>query len=563
MTIKNNVLLACLMASGFPVFVQAAQPSMFGQWLAQAAGTSPAGSTAAAPSIPAGDDNAEPTVIIKRFEIEGPELVPRADLQRVLSGYLNVPLTFGDLRKATSAAENVHTKAGYEVVRVILPEQELDESGVLRLQVVDARLDMVSVTGNKFFSADNIQSSLPVLEKGTLINTAQMDQNLRLANDNLSKQVQIGLSPSDKSGLVDANVRVLDESPHKTFLTLDNTGTRATGRFRLGAVYQNTNMFDKDHQLSLQALTSPDNHASDVKVAGIAYKIPFYNLGGALEANFNYSSVNAGVLSTGAGPLGISGKGKIGALRWNHVLPRLAGWDQRLAASAEYKLFESSVLLNGTGQSIIPDLETRPVGLNYTALLRSGAEDAFVSAGVFRNISTGGKNSTSSYQQAGGRANATADFTILKLLGTWSHRFTNNWTLRAESNAQYTEDALIPGEQFGAGGAYSVRGFNERELSQDKGIRESLELTTPDLPYVGESGRYLRAAVFADAAQLRRNKALSSETSHQSVSSVGAGLRYSFMPGQNLRLDVARVVRGAGVQPNGDVMIHFSFAMSL
>ncbi|MBL8880785.1 MAG: DUF58 domain-containing protein, partial [Phycisphaerales bacterium] len=39
----------------------------------------------------------------------------------------------------------------------------------------------------------------------------------------------------------------------------------------------------------------------------------------------------------------------------------------------------------------------------------------------------------------------------------------DDWQLRTRVNTQWTPDALVPGEQFGMGGAQSVRGYEERE----------------------------------------------------------------------------------------------------
>ncbi|PZO25976.1 MAG: hypothetical protein DCE88_13205, partial [Betaproteobacteria bacterium] len=67
-----------------------------------------------------------------------------------------------------------------------------------------------------------------VLQPGALINTVDMDKNLRLINDNPAKIVRVRLEPSDKPGLVDAKVQVSDQNPLAAYLTLDNSGTNAT-----------------------------------------------------------------------------------------------------------------------------------------------------------------------------------------------------------------------------------------------------------------------------------------------------------------------------------------------
>jgi len=73
--------------------------------------------------------------------------------------------------------------------------------------------------------------------------------------------------------------------------------------------------------------------------------------------------------------------------------------------------------------------------------------------------------------------------------------------VRAAANAQQTRDLLIPGEQFGMGGADSVRGYYERETASDVGRRFSLEGYGPDFgSWVGSTWR-ARALLFADAAR--------------------------------------------------------------
>ena len=67
-------------------------------------------------------------------------------------------------------------------------------------------------------------------------------------------------------------------------------------------------------------------------------------------------------------------------------------------------------------------------------------------------------------------------------------------------------DALVAGEQFGIGGQDSVRGFDERELIDDRGNRANLELQTPDFGEHLGGGVFARALVFLDHGWLHRNQ---------------------------------------------------------
>ncbi|MDX1670642.1 MAG: ShlB/FhaC/HecB family hemolysin secretion/activation protein, partial [Limnobacter sp.] len=345
--------------------------------------------------------------------------------------------------------EKLHGLAGYEVVRVIIPEQELKEGAELTLQILDARLDLVNVKGNEFFSSEQIARELHVLEPGALLNTRDMDRNLRLMNDNPARTVRVSMEPSDKPGLVDANVDVDDSEPVSAFLTLDNTGTNATGDFRLGAVLQHNNLFERGHSASFQMVTSPGRW-SEVKVYGLTYQVPFYEYDTLVEYSINDSTVNAGSLALGGSSLTINGAGTSQALKFAHLFDRAGGYDRRLTLSFEHKKFVSRVQFDGTGPSLVPNTASNPVGLTFTAELEEPEVQRAFSVGYFRNYFLGGENTTSQYQQE--NAAAQAGFDMIKFSASTTGLLTPTWRYTAKLDGQYSDFTLISGERFGAGG---------------------------------------------------------------------------------------------------------------
>ncbi|MCE2745992.1 MAG: hypothetical protein LW710_08805 [Burkholderiales bacterium] len=505
---------------------------------------------------PNADEYKEPS-----FEVQGPELVPRAQVMAVLSGFSGREITFSDLRAATGAVEQLHAEAGYEVVRVLIPEQEIKPGERLKLQIVDARLDVITVAGNDFFTAESIQQSLVVLQPGALINTVDMDKNLRLINDNPAKIVRVRLEPSDKPGLVDAKVQVSDQKPVAAYLTLDNSGTNATGDFRMGLALQHNNAFNKGHMASFQYVTSPGRW-SDVEVFGLNYKVPFYSVDSLLELAYSDSNVDAGNLSVGASSVSVSGAGTTAAIRWVKLLERLAGFDARLTFSHEIKEFVSQVQLNGTGPSLVPELESRPVGVSYSLTEALDSRQRAFQIGYFKNYVVGGNNSTTQYQRTNPAARA--NFDVIRANASWSEQVMPGWRLTAQVDAQHTDYSLIPGEQFGAGGVYSVRGFEERVISADRGTRQSLELMGPNVSKkFGTLFERLQFVGFVDAAQLKFNNPVFGSPVEPHLMSYGVGARFAFSAKHQIRVDLAKVVSGVPIQPHGDVMLHATFATSL
>ncbi len=513
------------------------------------------------PGASGGESYQEPSFNVSGFDVVGPELVPRDQVMSVLNGFAGREITFSDLRSATTAVEQLHALAGFEVVRVLIPEQEIQPGEKLKLQIVDARLDVVTVAGNDYFTAESIQQSLVVLQPGALINTVEMDKNLRLVNDNPAKIVRVRLEPSDKPGLVDAKVQVADQNPLAAYVTLDNSGTNATGDFRMGVALQHNDAFKKGHMASFQYVTSPGRW-SDVEVFGLNYKIPFYSQNSLLELAYSDSNVDAGTLSVGAGSVSVAGAGTTAAVRWVKLLERLAGFDQRVTFSHEIKQFVSQVQLNGFGPSLVPALESRPVGVSYSLSEAQDSRQRAFQLAYFKNYVTGGNNSTAQYQMT--NAAARANFDVLRANASWSEQVAPGWRLTAQLDAQHTDYSLIPGEQFGAGGVYSVRGFEERVISGDRGFRQSLELMGPNVAktLAGFLERF-QFVGFVDAAQLKFNNPVAGNPVEPHLMSYGLGARFAFSPKHQFRVDLAKVVSGVPIQPHGDLMLHVSFATSL
>jgi hemolysin activation/secretion protein len=61
---------------------------------------------------------------------------------------------------------------------------------------------------------------------------------------------------------VDAVIKVADERPWKASASIDNTGTAQTGKERLNLGFLHANLWDHDHTLTMQYITSPGHGAT-------------------------------------------------------------------------------------------------------------------------------------------------------------------------------------------------------------------------------------------------------------------------------------------------------------
>src|SRR5690606_29216538 len=140
----------------------------------------------------------------------------------------------------------------------------------------------ILVEGNAHFDSDNVRRSVPSLVPGQTPNSLDIAASVRVANENPAKQSAVLLRSAEREGEVDAVIRVADVDPLRYSVSLDNTGNENTGRTRVGFAFQHANLFNRDHVLTAQYLTTPGN-PDKVTVLGVGYRIPFYAFGDSVD----------------------------------------------------------------------------------------------------------------------------------------------------------------------------------------------------------------------------------------------------------------------------------------
>lgn len=488
---------------------------------------------------------------IARFEVQGNTLLGADAIEALLRPYTGKARNFGDVQRALETLEAAYHARGYKVVQVALPEQELNQ-GVVTLHVVETRLGKVRVEGNSHFEADNIRRSLPRLREGVSPDIGAVSSSLKLANENPSKKVTLQLQGGSKEDEVDAVLKVADEKPWRVAVAVDNSGNPTTGKTQLTTQFQHANVADRDHVLSLQYTTTFEK-PSKISVYGAGYHIPLYAWGDSIDLFASYSDVNSGSVLAGIFNLQVSGRGTVLGGRYNQNLRRVGDYESKLIYGLDYKAYRNNVSLQGA--QLGSDVTVHPLSIAYAGTMAApGSEAGFVVTAI-RNVPGGDKGSSDDFNRA--RSGASANYSILRYNAGYSRALPSDWLARVTLSGQFTDDALVPGEQFGAGGASSVRGFTEREATNDYGHLLSAELYTPNLcSTIQDTAAQCRLLAFVDTARLRRNDSLPGETARTSIGSVGLGLRLTVARHMSLQLDAGRVVDAGALQGKGDTRLH-------
>lgn len=505
-----------------------------------------------------------PRFEIQRFEVEGSSLLTREEVERAVAPFTGKQKDFGDVQRALETLQKTYLDRGFAAVQVLLPEQELQQ-GVVRFRVVEAKVSKITIQGNQFFDDENIRNSVPALKEGQTPSSIRIGENLRLANENPAKQTTVILRSGETQEEIDATIRVADEKQWKASLTLDNTGNPQTGNNRVSAGYRHSNFFNRDHVLTLQFITSLQK-ADKVTIFGMGYKIPLYARGDSIEMFAGGSNVDSGKVQD---LFNVSGQGTIFGLRYNHLLPKAGEfYEQKLVYGVDYRAYQNQVIFGV--ENLIPDITVHPASITYSGQWRFPTSEANFYVTGMQNIFPGGNDAADSDFKARGQrpgdaalgiAGARAGYRILRYGFSYNKAFTGDWLIRVSYSAQQTSDALVAGEQFGLGGAETVRGFLEREVASDQGYLGKVEFYMPDLAdKIGFKNGRARLLVFYDFGGVERNSPLPEELRSSFISSAGFGLRASVGEYLSLRTDLAQVLNAGGSQSKGDGRLHFSLS---
>jgi hemolysin activation/secretion protein len=496
------------------------------------AGTTAALGAAAQGSTAQPAARSEPRFTIQRFDIQGARSVPAATLRAALASLTGPGKRFTDIENALQVVREVYERAGISAMQVFIPEQALEE-GIVRLEVEELKVEKVEISGAKVRSAENIRRAVPSLQVGSTPVDTVLASELRLANENPAREMQVTFRTEEDEKLTGV-LRVADRPSLVSQASLDNTGSGSTGKYRLGAVMQHSNLLDRDIVGTLQLQTSP-GHEDEVQIASMSLRAPWYRAGLTFDASLTSSSVDSGTIKTAAGDYLISSSGLNVGLKVTRLLPRWGEWEPRVTAGWDLKHVDSRVTAaEGGSSSLVPDIWLRPVSVLLAAQRRDDKTAIAAQVNLARNVPGSGRSAASVFAEPGLRAGANPDYTVLRAQVAVTWDLGPQGSVTAQWNGQWTRDLLVPAEQFSIGGIGSVRGFNGRGATGDVGQRVGVEWSS--------------------------NRPLPEETARTTLAGAGVGLRLTWRDQLSLRADLGVVAEGAQLARRGEYFLHVSLS---
>jgi hemolysin activation/secretion protein len=226
----------------------------------------PAARAQAVPDLPPAEPGAG-LLEVKGFKFEQTTLVPEAQLQALVQPYIGQRLSLKQIEALIQRAVAMYREQGW-LASVYLPPQEIND-GVIRVAVIEARLESVEMQGPADANAEYIRSVVTSrLQIGEPVALPALERGLLLANDIPGMNATGVIEPGTKPGAVVLRISAEPSKDPKTTLEVRNYGGRSTGEEQAVVNFEYTPQRGYGERLLVSALASEGTRAISAGLSG-------------------------------------------------------------------------------------------------------------------------------------------------------------------------------------------------------------------------------------------------------------------------------------------------------
>ncbi len=453
-------------------------------------------------------------VFVRKILVTGNSVFTSEELSEITAPYENRSLTSEDLESLRRALTLRYVNAGYINSGAILPDQAVRE-GVITFQIVEGVLSQISVEGNKWFRESYIRDRIE-LGAGPPVNVNPLQERLQLLQqDNRLRAIHAELRPGVKPGEAVLKVNVDEKTPFYAWFAFNNYQSPSVGAERGLLTLAHQNLTGHGDILSLTLGRSEGlNPQIDVW-----YLLPVTVHDTTLL--LRYRKNDYAVIDEIFDPLDTRSESDIYEITLRHPLVRTLHHEFALALTGES--LQDKTFLLGEPFSFYPGVEngeSKVTALRFSQewTYRTQREVVAARSRFSFGIDALDATSHSSHSVPDGKFLAwLGQFQWARALKTWDMQ------LLFRTDAQFSNQPLLPLEQIAVGGRYTVRGYRENLLVRDQAVIASVELRIPivqNAPWA----EFLQLVPFSDYGYAKNRDLPSLDP--RSIYSVGLGLRW-------------------------------------
>ncbi len=498
-----------------------------------------------------------PCALIKQFRLLNAEDLPEfeisvAEVQAILDEKIKQQpaegFSIGQLTEVANAARDYYRQKGLILAQVVIPVQTV-QSGIVDLEVYVGKLGRVLAEGNEIYSSETLAK---VFEDqiGQPINKADVEAALLRLTDYPGLTVFGVFQPGQLVGTADIVLKVQDEKRFDVAMRVDNEGTDDTGMNRFRTVIDWNNLTDGADRLTATIQQTYNPKLNVFK--SVQYSRYLADSSYRFIANVDANKFDVGGAFASQNIHGETEVQKL-TLEKSFIRSRIENFIARIDFARKESTTTTSfnptnrdklsVLTVGVDYDSVDTFSFSPEGggggINFGVLeLSHGFNDIFGAMGTNADAQQLIGSGFEPSRQGGSDAFAAGQFS--KLFASYTRLQTlfegNNLLFRAEW--QWSDDLLVPLEQYAVGGPENVRAFPPAQVLWDRAYFYSFEWLM-SAPFIADQiafenrrwGELLQLTAFYDFAVGRLNNPRQiDQQGYDRLDGWGIGLRFN-VPG--------------------------------
>ncbi len=424
------------------------------------------------------------TFTVQRFNFTGNNKISNEDLQKLVAGLLNQPITFEDLQKAAEAISQYARARGW-VVRAVLPQQEIT-AGTVTFNIVEAKLGGVLIDNkSKRVSNERVEHWINSgISKESELSLEELDRVLQTLNDLPDVAVVGSLQEGSRAGEVALLVTVTDKPLFNGQVAIDNYGNSNTGQIRESVQANLNGPLGIGDQLSIYGLYT------DGSIYGrLGYTAPVGTSG--LRLGVNASTMNYHIINTGFQNLYANGVANTGGVEASYPIIRSRAANLFATFNWNYSDFQNWTVA-GLNADQSYNTSVAQFGLSGNVL------DSYLGGGL--NVGSlsisGGNINRNTVGQYNTQYGVAGDFVKLRYGFNRTQAITGSLSAYIAVSGQIASKNMDSSEQLYLGGPMGVRAYTTGQGAASQGNLTTFELRQ-NLPY------QFQLAAFYDLANVQ------------------------------------------------------------
>ena len=471
----------------------------------------------------------EVLIPVKRIDILGSSILTSVEIESLVAPLQNKSVTLNQLQEVTDKISQIYQDRNYITSRAVLIPQDIKD-GIVTIQVREGSLERVDVkrAGDLVGRLNDSYIRDRVLQAGaTPLNFANLEDALQLLRaDPLIGDIRANLTTGSQANQSILQITVSEAKSFSIRPFFDNYGNTSTGIYRIGVNLQELNTTGNGDSILVGYTRS-----GSADIYQLNYQYPINPQGGTL--GFNFSAGQSPITEPPFDSLNILTDSQTYELAYRQPLLRSPREEFAIGVSTAFENsgsyfgdrsfnFQNFKFDDGRSQS-------RVLRLSQDYLSRDP-----IGAWVLRSTFNMGLNVLGATIRNDGSPDGRFFYwggQVLRVQRIGTDRDTLAFF---RLNMQFSGDQLLSLNRFSIGGAQSIRGYRQNQLTGDNGIQASVELQFP-VARDEEGLATVKLLPFVEAGTIWNSSGVNS--TNQSLIGLGLGATYQPMRNLLLRLD--------------------------